>query len=151
MPYRPKSFKNALSHSNRTTVHYLLTIEKHQKILKLIRFALPYELAQEVRDCAIKNSNLLVFTTSAAWASQLRFYSQAILSSVHLNGHESIDKIQLKVLDSIYDSSPDLPDPIIPSKEIIKMIQNDQRDAADSDLKKSLLNLGKTLSKLSNS
>ena len=148
MTFKAKAFKNALGFSNRTTVQFQLTIEKHQKILQVIRLSLPETLANEARDCVIKDTKLLIFTASAAWASQLRFYSQAIRTAVNSKCNENIDNIQLKVLEAKADTNLSKPDLTIPSLENIELIQGNQLDAPDSDLKRSLLNLSQTLKKL---
>lgn len=148
MNYKAKAFKNALNFSNRTTVQFQLTIEKHQKILQIIRSSLPDSLANQAKDCVVKDTKLLIFTDSAAWASQLRFYSQAIRTAVNSKCSENIDNIQLKVLDpetSINQSKPSLN---IPSLENIELIRSNQLDAPDSKLKRALLNLSQTLKKL---
>jgi hypothetical protein len=148
MTLKAKVFKNALNHSNRTTVQFQLTIEKHQRILQAIRSSLPESLANEAKDCVVKDTKLLVFTTSAAWASQLRFYSQAIRTTVNAKYNENIDKIQLKVLDQKTEINQSKQDLYIPSLENIELLRNDQLDAPDSDLKRALLNLSQTLKKL---
>jgi len=148
MPFKTKSFKNALNYSNRTTVQFQLTIEKHKEILQVIRSSLPESLAKETRDCAVKDTKLLIFTASAARASQIRFYSQAILTAVNSKNDKNIDKIQLKVLDPIPDINQDKPRLDIPTLENIELIRVNQLEAPDSDLKRALLSLSQTLKKL---
>lgn len=149
MTFKGRAFKNALNFSNRTTVQFQLTIEKHLKVLQVIRSSLPESLANQAKDCVIKDTKLLIFTDSAAWASQLRFYSQAIRTAVNSKCIEEIDKIQLKVLDSESGSNnQSKPTPKIPSLENIELIRSNQLNAPDSELKCALLNLSHTLKKL---
>lgn len=145
MTFKAKAFKNALNFSNRTTVQFQLTIEKHQKVLQVIRSSLPEALANEAKDCVVKDTKLLIFTASAAWASQLRFYSPAIRTAVNAKCNEKIDKVQLKVLEPEANNIQSKPAPNIPSLENIELIRNNQLDAPDSDLKLALLNLSQTL------
>ena len=148
MTLKAKAFKNALDYSNRTTVLFQFAIEKNRKVLQAIRSSLPKALANEAKDCVVKDTKLLIFADSAAWASQLRFYSQAIRTAVNSKCKENIDKIQLKVLDTKVDTIQSKPDLTIPSLETIELIQENQLDAPDCELKRSLLNLSQTLKKL---
>lgn len=150
MTFKARTFKNALSYSNRTTAQFQLIIEKHRKVLQIIRSTLPETLVNKARDCVIKDTKLLIFTTSAAWASQLRFYSEAIRTAVNSNCNESIEKIQLKVLNTTANTSQAKPGLNIPSLAIIELIKTNQLHAPDSDLKRALLTLSQTLKKLSN-
>ena len=148
MTLKAKAFKNALYYSNRTTAQFQLKIEKHQRVLLAIRSSLPKLLATEAKDCVVKDTKLLVFTTSAAWASQLRFYSQAIRTTVNVKCSENIDKIQLKILDIKVEIDQSKRELLIPSPENIELLRNNQLDAPESDLKRALLNLSQTLKKL---
>jgi hypothetical protein len=148
MNYKAKPFKNALNFSNRTTAQFQSTIEKHQNFLQLIRSSLPGSLANQAKDCVVKDTKLLIYTDSAAWASQLRFYSQAIRTEVNSKCNQNIDKIQLKVLDPETDNYQSKPTLNIPSLENIELIRSNQLDAPDSELKRALLNLSQTLKKL---
>jgi hypothetical protein len=148
MTFKTKAFNNALNYSNRTTVQFQLTIEKHKEILQVIRSSLPEPLANQAKDCVVKDAKLLIFTASAAMASQIRFYSQAILIAVNSECDQRIEKIQLKILDPIPNIKQESPRLNIPSPENIELIRVNQLDAPDSDLKRAFLNLSQTLKKL---
>jgi hypothetical protein len=75
----------------------LLRIEKHQKLLTIIKAALPAPLAAHCLDCCINDKNtLLLYCENAAWAFNLRFYAERILSGIEAQG-KYIDSVQIRI------------------------------------------------------
>jgi hypothetical protein len=75
------SFKNAHAFTNIPA--FQLHIEKHRQILQIILSASPIKLHPHIKDCVLNNHSLMVYVSSAAWASQLRFYSKHIKDAVN--------------------------------------------------------------------
>jgi len=75
----------------------LLRLEKHRKLLTIIKTALPAPLDARCLDCCINDKNsLLVFCENAAWAFNLRFYAEHILSGVRAHG-EYVSSVQIRI------------------------------------------------------
>ncbi len=143
------AFKPALTHSNRTTAQLKIIIEKQQKILQVVQAVLPEKLMDKVEGCVIKETKLLVYAASAVWSSQLRFFSQPMLNAVKTACDDKIEKIQIKVHLPVRDIPENTIKKKIPSQTNIEALRSSQLQAPESDLKRSLLNLSKTLKKLS--
>ncbi|WAK02746.1 DUF721 domain-containing protein [Methylobacter sp. YRD-M1] len=150
MAKKPAAFKAALSFPNRAIAHFYSRIEQQRQILQHIREALPEALAKHARYCVVNDKKLLIYTDSAAWASQLRFYSQAILAAVAPITREPVTLMQVKILTE--QKSP-YEKPIrranVPAKDKIEIIRNLGLNVPDNQLKQALLKLSATLQRLS--
>ncbi|MDO9168535.1 MAG: DciA family protein [Methylobacter sp.] len=151
MTKKPTSFKAALSFPNRTMAHFYSQIEQQKQVLRRIHDILPAAIAKHALHCVINGKKLLVYTDTAAWASQLRFYNSVILAAIAPLTRESVSIMQIKVRVEIL-SATSLPGrtPIIPSAEKIAFIHNHSLTVSDEQLKLALLRLSTTLEKLSN-
>lgn len=144
------SFKAALSFQNRTMAHFYSQIEQQKQALERIHAALPAALAEHVLHCVINGKKLLIYTDTAAWASQLRFYNSAILATIAPATRESVSIMQIKVIADLANThAQPSRKPIIPSAEKIELIRNHSLTAADDQLKLALLKLSATLTRLS--
>lgn len=143
-----KKFKQALSYSNRTLASLQVQVDRQKKLLKIIRTVLPEPLAHHLQSCAVQDKKLLLYTESAAWASQLRFYSRAIAEVTRSKLGEDIQvtKVRIAVLAKAPDYEP--PAPKIPSLANIGLIRESIKNTADSPLKTALLQLSRTLRKV---
>lgn len=75
-----------------------LTARQLEQLTERVRSVLPADGAPHVSGCALRPGIIVVFTTSAAWASQLRYSQQAILDACcRLPGTE-IQRVHFKVL-----------------------------------------------------
>jgi hypothetical protein len=84
----------------------LLRIAKHQKLLEHIKAALPPPLDSHCLDCCINDKScLLVFCENSAWAFNLRFYAEHMLTSARNQG-ERINSVQIRVISPILGQSP---------------------------------------------
>ena len=97
MAKKPTSFKAALSFPNRTIAHFYSQIEQQKQVLQRIHEVLPATIAQHALHCVVNGKKLLVYTDTAAWASQLRFYNSAILAAIAPVTRESVSIMQIKV------------------------------------------------------
>jgi hypothetical protein len=142
-------FKAALSFPNRTIVNFYSQIEHQKQLLRCIRTVLPEALAKYARHCVVSNKKLLIYTDSATWASQLRFYNQTILAIPPLI-KLSIEVMQIKIIreQTGINRQPG-EKAIIPSAENIEIIRNHSLVVPDNQLKLALLKLSATLERLS--
>jgi hypothetical protein len=141
--------KTVIAYSN-ATISTLKTEIAHQlTLLKAIRGALPNKLAAQVQHCIMKNHELVIFTNSGAWASQLRFYQDAMISAIkskHLNGKI---KLQIKVLNSGHPSTNGAKAPFrLPSKSAIDSIFEHTQSIEQKEIRAALIKLSATLSRL---
>jgi hypothetical protein len=75
----------------------LLRLAKHQKLLALIKAALPAPLDERCLDCCVNDKNcLLIYCENASWAFSLRFYAEHILSGIRAQG-ERVDSVQIRI------------------------------------------------------
>jgi hypothetical protein len=150
MPQKPPSFKASLSFQNRAMAFFYSQIEQQQRILQCIQAVLPEALAKQVRHCNIRDKKLLIYTDSAVWASQLRFYNSTILAATTPITRTPIEIMQVKI---IAGQTGLIPGPErkakIPSVEKIEVIRNHSLTVSDNQLRMALLKLSATLERLS--
>ncbi len=151
MEKKSTSFKAALLFPNHTIAYFYSQIEQQKQILQCIHEVLPVAIAQHVLHCIINDKKLLIYTDTAAWASQLRFYSSTILAAIAPLTSVSISIMQIKVRLETLPTTSCAPErkPIIPSGEQIAFIQEFGLTISDEQLQRSLLKLSATLKKLS--
>jgi hypothetical protein len=142
------SFKNAsfFSYSPAIQKH----LNRHQQILRIILATSPSSLKPHIKDCVIKDhAKLLIYVSSAVWASQLRFLTTQIKQAVNSQSNEKIQQIRIRVLS---------PEPfkvaveekkIFPSLTSINLIKSSAEGSSEGPLKNALLNLSNTLKKYS--
>jgi hypothetical protein len=150
MPQKPPSFKASLSFQNRTMAYFYIQIEQQQRILQRVQAVLPETLAKQAKHCLIKDKKLLIYTDSAVWASQLRFYNSAILAALIPLTRTPIEILQIKIITGqtglIQGSKREAK---IPSLEKIESIRNHSLTVPDNQLRSALLKLSTTLERLS--
>lgn len=149
MAKKTSSFKAALSFPNRNIAHFYSLIEQQKQLLQRIHGILPTEIAKHVLHCVVNGKKLLIYTDTAAWASQLRFYNSAILAAIAPATRESVSIMQVKVMAETLRATPTQRKPNIPSAEKIEFIRNHSLSVSDEHLKQALLKLSATLAKLS--
>lgn len=150
MAKKPVTFKATLAFPNRAIAHFYSRIEQQRQVLQHIRAVLPEALAKPARYCVINDKKLLIYTDSAAWASQLRFYSKAILAAIAPITRESVTIMQVKILTEQKSTDKQFVRKVnIPSPEKIEIIRKQGLNAPDDHLKQALLRLSATLRRLS--
>jgi hypothetical protein len=150
MPKKTTPFKSALSFQTRTIAYFYSRIEQQRLTLQLIQTVLPEDLKYHARHCIISNKKLLIYTDSAAWASQLRFYNKAILAAIAPITKETVEIMQIKLLTE--QATADLKTgrkANLPSLEKINLIREHGLMISDEQLKRALLKLSATLERLS--
>ena len=150
MAKKSTSFKAALSFPNRTIAHFYSQIEQQKQVLLRIHQVLPVAMAEHALHCVINGKKLLVYTDTAAWASQLRFYNSAILAAIAPVTRESVSIMQIKVrMEASATAFQPGRAPNIPSAEKIELIHNHSLTVSDEQLKRALQRLSATLAKRS--
>ena len=143
------AFKLAQSFQNRTLAVYLGRLEQQQALLRRIRAELPQSLAGHVLHCVVHENTLLLYTDSAAWASQLRFLKQDILQAAGKAQNCAFEKLQIRILADQIGASPRTESKAkLPSAEKIAMLRNQVDDIRDSRLQQALQRLSATLARL---
>ena len=139
------SFKPASAFSHISAIQ--LQLIKHQRILRIILTASPKQLQAHIKDCVINNNSLMVYVSSAAWASQLRFCTAQIQQAVNAQSNERINKIRIRVLRPEPYKIQEEVTKIIPSDENINLLRDNANSLAEGKLKDALLGLSKALQK----
>lgn len=143
------AFQTAPSFPNPLLAHYSSQLEHQRKILDRVRGILPDPLAQHVFHCVKNEKKLLIYTDSAAWASQIRFYKDAILTAFAAMNGPTVEDLQIRIFRDVCDPhTKSVEKPNIPSPENILLIRNQSENAADEELKQALQKLGATLARL---
>jgi len=150
MPQKPPSFKASLSFKNRTMAYFYSQIEQQQRILQRIQAVLPEALAKQARHCLVRDKKLLIYTDSAAWASQLRFYKSAILAAIVPLTRPPVEILQIKIITGqtglVLGTKRTAK---IPSAEKIEVIRSHSLTVSDNQLRLALQKLSTTLERLS--
>lgn len=162
MTKRSPPFKAALSFPNGTIAYYCSQIARQKQVLQHIHEVLPKPLAEHALHCVVSGKKLLLYTDTAAWASQLRFYNRAILEAIAPITRESVSVMQIKVRaetspagrkreadEGAFQAMPHGRKPNIPSAEKIAFIHSHSLTVQDERLKAALLKLSATLANLS--
>ncbi|PKM13342.1 MAG: DUF721 domain-containing protein [Gammaproteobacteria bacterium HGW-Gammaproteobacteria-3] len=142
------TFKSALAHPNQALSRLYAQIEQQKKLLALIKKNLPEPLSDHVLHCVVSGRKLLVYTDTATWASQLRFYNPVLLKTI--TAAARIDLVQIRITRPI-DALAAIPERTakIPSPDKIAALRSNLSDPPDDALSQALLNLSHTLERLS--
>ncbi|MEQ1638100.1 MAG: DciA family protein [Methylococcales bacterium] len=147
MTTQASQFKLALTHQNKILVNYKIQLQQQQLLLDIIKAALPDTLRQHASYCVVTNRRILLYTSSAVWASQLRFYNNAMLSAVlKWRQNAYIEALQIRILTAFPINPTASRQAKIPSVQIIKQIGEARLNQIDT-LSQALINLSKTLEK----
>jgi hypothetical protein len=130
--------------------YFYSQIEQQKRILQRIQAVLPEALAKKARHCLIREKKLLIYTDSAIWASQLRFYNSAILAAIVPLTRTPVEILQIKI---IAGQTGLIQGPKrkakLPSLDKIENIRNHSLTVSDNQLGLALLKLSTTLERLS--
>ncbi len=143
------SFRLISACSNPILAFAYQKIEQQQRLLKQVQQLLPQPLADHVRHCLISGSNLLLYTESAVWASQLRFYVKIIQADLSQTYQTAIHHVQIRLLTvktGLSQSKPVRAN--IPSLETINTLHAQSLTLQDPELREALLKLSRKLKSL---
>lgn len=150
MSYRNHFFKSALSYKGSVLADYRLQIDKQNRLLNVIKSVLPERLSSHALSCVASDNKVSVYTDSAIWSSQLRFYHQTMLQALHSSNQGYFESLQIKVMpETITIKRKNYQPKITPSAESIENIIDLAESQSDEELKKALLRLGNVFKKTS--
>ncbi|MFM8341975.1 MAG: DciA family protein [Methylomonas sp.] len=121
-------------------------IAEQNKLLAIVKTALPDEIAKSVVHCVKSKQRLLLYTESASWASQIRFFHQAILNKLAETEYKNIQGLQVKIQPKIFEQKVGRVLPM-PSANNIRMIKEQVNNQEQDELNQALLRLSNTLEK----
>lgn len=139
-------FKSTLDFEGRPLTLCLEKITEQKRMLREIRSALPAHIAEHVMHCVSHADRCILYTESAVWASQIRFFHQVILNKIHASGQQKIVRVQVKVLPLNHAEQPRRL-PKLPSSEIAQVIWQQADHQSHDVLAVALCKLAKTLCK----
>lgn len=139
-------FKPALSYEKTIMRGYQEQIKIQHELLTIIQSALPEHLCPHALYCVMTERKILLYTDSAIWSSQLRFYHQNILQKLAHSDYGVFEGVKIKIIpkESVREQNKYL---LSPSLENVELIFKQAENQVDNILKKALLKLGKTLKK----
>ncbi len=123
-------------------------LNRHEDLMTLIKKSLPDSLAEHCDGCCINETTVVVFSRSAAWLSQLRFFKNVIFDNLNDQRPQyQVSDIVFRVLVTPDGISPqiNLNQPNQPSNQTINEIAENTRYVSDKQLRISLDNLVQTL------
>ena len=139
-------FRSALDFEGRSLAVCLEKIAEQNQLLRIVRTALPPSIAEHASHCVVSGARLLIYTASAAWASQIRFYQEAILNKLQQSGQQKITRIQVKVLLQPVETRT-ARTAQLPSPETVQFMLHVVDEKSDDELDKAFARLAKTLRK----
>jgi hypothetical protein len=123
-------------------------VSEQLAVLQSIKAVLPKNLANHALHCVINGNKLLLYTDSAIWASQLRFYDRAILAAaIAPTTTKPVALLQVKVL-SAFTGISRKKRAYIPSQLVVDEIRANSCAINDPELKQALGKLSATLARL---
>jgi hypothetical protein len=154
MAQNARPLKAILSYPNKTIALLCLQINQQLAVLEQIKAVLPKELTDHTLHCVfndkkLNNRKLLIYTDSAVWASQLRFYGKTILAAIESSTSDTVSVLQIKVI-NVPETTITRKNRIavIPSQAVADEIGSFSLTVTDSKLKQSLDKLSSTLARL---
>lgn len=143
-----KYFKPPQAYSNLATTALAAQLRKHQELLEVVRATVPAALAERVIACVLSGRKLLVYSDSAHWASQLRFFNSAILSAVNATTDTAVDVVVMRIQPPAEVIRTAAPKKRLPPAEYIDTLNSTARAVSDDSLRQALERLGATLKKI---
>ncbi len=95
---RKNSFSSVISSLGVVALNFSEIISQQKSLQETIRQSLPSHFSPHIVSCIKKGKSLIIFTSSATWASQLRFLNQPILAALHANGEHDISETKIKIM-----------------------------------------------------
>lgn len=144
---RKSAFKSALDFDARQLAVCMEIIAEQKALLAIVKAALPAEIADHVQHCVRSGNRLLIYTETASWGSQIRFFNVNILNNIAESGQKNIRSLQVRIGPQLVQQpSPRMPR--MPSAENIGLLRDQIIDhETDDDLKRALSRLTVTLEK----
>ena len=138
---KPKPLKNYLQNCTEFAT-ILANMQQNSSILELVQGLLPPPLNEHCIGLVAKNDQLILFTSSSAWASRMRFFSPELITKLK-NNNIYISKVSVKVMMDILErkNSPRHGGAQPLSTRSANLIQRVADHTADPDLQAALRRL----------
>ena len=147
MPIKNSFFKTALGFEGKVFANYKYQLEIQKELLNTVKHALPSHLSSHALYCVASDRKIILYTDSATWSSQLRFYHQDILHALSVANNRKLEAVQIKIIPQTIDEKQKKAlKP--PSSENIDLILSQAEHQKDEKLKAALLKLGRLFKKL---
>ena len=141
------AFKSALDFPARQLALSLAIIAEQKNLLAVVKTALPPEIAENIQHCVRSGNRVLVYTASANWASQIRFFSMEIINKLTVAGQLNIISLQVKITPQL-EQQYRRRSASLPSAETISLLTRQAGGVVGDDvLKSALARLANTLEK----
>jgi len=95
---RKNHFNSVLSYTSAVTLNFSEIINQQRMLQETICRSLPDHFSAHITNCIKKEKTIIIFTSSATWASQLRFLNQPIMAALRANGENDISETKIRVL-----------------------------------------------------
>ena len=149
MTQKIQSLKPILAYPNRLIAQLRLQIDQQLAILRQIKSVLPTELQVHVLHSVLNGKKLLIYTDSANWATQLRFYGETMLAAFKSNNSTPVTLLQVKIINDAAATKVSPKNKAnIPSQSVAYELRKLSLVTADPELKQALSKLSSTLARL---
>ncbi len=145
---KSRSFKPIHNYPAQLFAIYQQKINQQQQLLASVKSILPADLAEHTLYCVLSGKKILLYTDSAAWSTQLRFYQSHIISFLKDKAEPVIDSLQVKLIPASEEKVRQTRAKI-PCRENIEMVRQQALKETDAKLNQALLRLSETLQRLS--
>lgn len=146
-PY--KNFKSALSLQERILAKLKQQLWQQEQLLQRLKEALPENLREFAIYAVLRGQQITLFTHSAAYASQMRFYSKQLQASISQQPELShITHITVRLSMPLNSVRVQPRKAQLPSAASIKCLRTARTHVTNDPLQQALENLGNTLEKL---
>jgi len=139
-------FRSAIDFDSGSLALYMEKIAEQNQLLRVVRVVLPPSIAEHADYCVTSGARLMIYTESAVWASQIRFYQDAILNKLHELGQQKVTRVQVKIL-LRPDDAKKARTARLPSAETVQSMLGSVDEKSDDVLDQALANLAKTLNR----
>jgi len=103
---RKNHFNSVLSYTSAVTLDFSEIINQQRMLQETICRSLPNHFSAHITNCIKKDKTIIIFTSSATWASQLRFLNQPIMAALRANGENDISETKLEYFLNRYRLNP---------------------------------------------
>jgi hypothetical protein len=149
MTQKRQTLKPILAYPNKSIAQLSLQINQQLAILGQIKSVLPIELQVHVLHSVLNGKKLLIYTDSANWATQLRFYGETMLAVFKSNCSTPATVLQVKIINDVATAKVNPKNKAtIPSQRVSYEIRKLSLVTTDPQLKQALSNLSSTLARL---
>lgn len=140
------AFKSALDFDGRPMAICLEKIAEQKRLLRDVQSLLPEPIAEHALHCVVSDTRVIIYTDSAVWASQIRFFHGVILNKIQDSGQRKITNVQIKVLPPVNPLNR-VRQVRMPAAETVQALLGQVDEGSNDALDRAMAKLAKTLSK----